>query len=121
MFVETITHAMAFDVGWFIALVMNNLFWVMMFACAGYFLRAGKSAIKSGIFMALYVYIWSDVVFYLGWTFQKAIFAVPAMTFVGIFIYDAFFVKKSWHSCRRALATTVVFCIALVFVNVFMW
>lgn len=44
MFVEALLHAVTLDLGWFIDIVMNNLFWAFFFAIAGYFFY--RSAIK---------------------------------------------------------------------------
>ncbi len=120
MLLETISHAIALDLGWFVGLVMNNLFWVMVFALAGFFLRSGKKILVGGIFMTLFVYATVDVVNLLGWSFNNGIVWTPVMVIVGLMIYDAFFEKKSWHLAKRAMVTSIIFYLGLIFVNVLM-
>jgi len=118
MLIETISHAIALDLGWFVNLVMNNLFWVMVFAFAGYFLRPGKKILAGGIFMALYVYATMDITVLMGWSFNSGIVWVPVLLLVGLMVYDSFFGKKDWHLVKRGVVTSLLFYGGLIFVNV---
>ena len=118
MLVETVGHLMAFDIQWFVGLVLGNLFWVMVFGAAGYFLM-GKKVVFGGAFLALYIYGTMDLAAALGWGFSNGIFFVPALVFLSLIFYDSFFGASSWGPAKRGVATSVFFYCALIFVNVF--
>ena len=42
MLFEVLSHALNFDLGWFVPFIMNNLIWVFVLACMGHFIY-GKS------------------------------------------------------------------------------
>ncbi|MBI2597797.1 MAG: hypothetical protein HYW50_01225 [Candidatus Diapherotrites archaeon] len=61
MFFEALTHAMALDFGFFIGLVLNNLFWVFGFYAIMFYFFNGKKTLYFTIFFALIVWAYSDM------------------------------------------------------------
>ena len=61
VFVDWLMHLFALDLGFFIDLVMNNLFWIFGFYAAGYLFTGGKHPIRNGIIYVLLAVVSMDM------------------------------------------------------------
>ncbi len=115
MLLETLSHLLALDLGWFISLVINNLIWVMFFAAAGYFMH-NKKAILGGTLLTLYIYATVDLGGVLGWTFRQGIFFVPVFFLIALIAAQAFFGKFEWFQ-KNKFVGSIIFYLALIAAN----
>ncbi len=60
MFLNFLTHLLNFDIPWLVALVMNNLPFLFMFAAIVYFFFEGKKLVLGVILLSLVVWVWQD-------------------------------------------------------------
>lgn len=116
MILDILLHAMALDIGWFIALVLTNPFWVMVFATASYFM-SNKRAIFAGTVLALYLHSTVDAAMVFGWGFGSGLLYAPIIIFFGQFLFDTFLGKTKFN-VKRGIFTTILFFASMVLINV---
>ncbi|MBI4044355.1 MAG: hypothetical protein HY392_01475 [Candidatus Diapherotrites archaeon] len=117
MFVEAFLHAVALDLGWFVDIVMNNLFWAFFFAAAGYAFY--KSPIKGGVMLTLLIWAQVDIANALGWTFGKGFLFLPLSVFVATIVVNSFFGKQEWFKKNSLLVPLVLIYGLFTFINLF--
>ncbi len=117
MFFEILSHALNFDLGWFVPFVMGNLIWVFVFVCLGQFVY-GKDPIIGGAFAAVYLFSTFDLAATLGWVFRSGIFWVPVIVFLGKLAYVAFFGEKGFHPVPFPWFASLVYFMVLIFINI---
>ncbi|MFH1588128.1 MAG: hypothetical protein ABIA76_02195 [Candidatus Diapherotrites archaeon] len=69
MFVEVLQAVLSFDIGFFLDLVMGNLFWLFALGMAAYILSDKRNWIWNFIAVTLMLYATTDLAEYLGWSF----------------------------------------------------
>ena len=116
MLMDVISHALAFDVGWFVPFIMGNLLWVFIFACIGTFVY-GKGQIVGGAFAAIYLFATFDFATALGWIFRSGIVWVPVIVFVAKVGYVAFFGEKGLRHLPFQWFASAVYFWALIYIN----
>lgn len=86
MFVEILYHALILDLGWFVQLLLGNLFWVFGLIAIGYYFFGGsiKNVLTATVLLSLSIFVWID--------FGTAI-GIPL--FVGSFLLINYMVKLS--------------------------
>ncbi len=60
MFFSFIQHLLALDIGWFIALIMNNLLWLFIFYAVMHIFMDGKKAVYGFVVFCLTLWAWQD-------------------------------------------------------------
>lgn len=116
MFIETMLHLLAFDLGWIVQMVMGNLIWVFFLAAMGYFLF--KKPIIGGVVIILYLYATTDLVNILGWTFRQGVLFVPLLAaFLASLFASSLFGKFKWYS-ENKFAVSIMFYLILFGVSV---
>lgn len=118
MFLETLSHVVALDLGWIVNLVLGNLLWTFMFLALGYGLF--KKPVLGGAIVFLYVESLTDLGNLMGWTFRNGIFFVPLFAaFIASLALQSFFGKQEWFR-KNKYVISVVFYIMLIAANVLM-
>lgn len=117
MLLEVFSHAMAFDLEWFVPFIMENLIWVFFLACLAHFIY-GKGLVFGTAFVAIYLYATFDFAAVFGWVFRKGFFWVPVIGFIALLAYDSFFGKKGFSLLKRPWLASTVFYLGLLFINV---
>lgn len=115
MLLETIGHALALDVNWFIEVILGNLVWVFLFAVLGYFFYS-KKAFKGGIFLAILMYATTDFANALGWKFNNGLFVLIPL-FMGILFFDSFFENQQWYLKKKGIVVSILFYSSFIFIN----
>ena len=118
MLFEVIGHLISFDFAWFVPLVMNNLLWVFIFACIGFFIY-GQSPLYGAVYIAFYLYALTDFTNLLGWVYQKGFFWTISLGFIFMTCFDAFF-KDAEFAKNRGKTASIMFYVFLFCINVFM-
>ena len=116
MLYEILSHAMVFDLGWFVHFVMGNLLWVFIFACLGQFVY-GKGPLMGGAFAAIYLFSTFDFAQALGWVFRSGVIWVPVIVFIAKMGYVAFFGEKGFSGLPFPWFASVAYFGALIYIN----
>ncbi|MBI4210885.1 MAG: hypothetical protein HY544_05280 [Candidatus Diapherotrites archaeon] len=116
VFLEAVQALLALDAGFFVHIVLSNLFWIMMFYAIIYILYDGKRTVYYFLLLTVYLWAFLDFVHYtgLGWAFaggaiwivlrivvygsadsipflKKYLYQVWTVVAFGILLYVAFF------------------------------
>lgn len=89
MLFNFIQHLLSVDVGWFMALIMNNLLWLFIFYAVMYVFMGGKKVLYGFVVFCLTLWVWQD--------FQNA---------SGVAIFGAAFLSL-WYITKLALLAVV--------------
>ena len=57
-FIEFVSNLLSFNLGWFISLVLNNLFWVFAYALLVHIIFNGEKMVAAFVLFALDVWLW---------------------------------------------------------------
>ena len=74
MFYEALVHLGALDLGWFINLVIGNLFWLFAFYAIMFYFMGGKRTLYFTILFALIMWAFSDLEVLAGLFWTSAAF-----------------------------------------------
>lgn len=89
MFLNFIQHLLSLDIGWFAALIMNNLLWLFIFYAVMHIFLGGKNVLYGFVVFCLALWAWQD--------FQNA---------SGVIIFGASFLSI-WYITKLALLAIV--------------
>ncbi len=74
MIFEAIAATLSLDAGWWIHVILANLFWVVGFAVAAYYFFGNKRTFSGFILIVFMMWVFLDFTHYSGWYFNVATF-----------------------------------------------
>ena len=118
MLIDALVHLMAFDISWFISLIMNNFLWLFMLSAAAFFFLRKLPLIVGFIVLTLWIWANLDFANALGWTIISSGFL--AFTYTVRVIGLTFASTTDRFKNRLALVSVSLFVITAALWNIFM-
>ncbi len=113
MLIETLSHLVAFDLGWIAALILANLHWVFAFAAFTFIAERGHCPVWNFLCLVGLLYAFGDFLGLTGWILTPFIIAVPFQLLIGLC-----FPEGSWPR-RNFTIIVVLFIMTATFIHTF--
>lgn len=117
MFIEAVYSALSLDLGWFVEVTLNNLFWVFGFMAAAFYFWDGKKVWGHFFIVVAVMWISLDFTALTGWTFFAAMFLM--VLYIGRMAVLMFAETTNFGKKNLPLIYVLYFWIWLVIFNLF--
>lgn len=113
MLLEFLSHAMAFDLGWIVSLVLGNLHWVFALFAFTIIAEKGKKPVWHFLVLMGFLYAFLDVMELGNWIMIPMLSLFTIELFIGLFFEDGTWMQRNFVK----VVTVLIF--ALSFVHTF--
>ncbi len=113
MLLEFISHALAFDLNWIAALILNNLHWVFALFAFVFIAEKGHRPVWHFLVFTGLLYAFGDILGLTGWILIPFILAGPFQLGIGLY-----FPEGSWPR-RNFTIIVAIFLMVTIFINTF--